>query len=178
MSTNTSIYIVLSKTGTLLSRAITLVTGDKFCHASISFDTTLKEMYTFGRKWGYLPFPGEYTIESTNHGTFKQFSNSEILIIKINTDTHKQYMLKRHLNNMYRHRNKYGFNYIGLILAGAGIRFKYKNRYYCSEFVRNVLVKYNIIDMPTNKIIRPIEFLDMQNIEIVYIGNLRNYAEL
>lgn len=44
-----SIYIVLTKTNTALSRVIGVVTSDPYTHASISMDKKLDSLYTFSR---------------------------------------------------------------------------------------------------------------------------------
>ena len=43
------IYIILTHTGTILSKIIKKYTKDEFSHVSISLDVDLKEMYSFGR---------------------------------------------------------------------------------------------------------------------------------
>ena len=43
------IYIILTFTGTALSRIIKLTTRVEFAHVSIALDEELKEMYSFGR---------------------------------------------------------------------------------------------------------------------------------
>ena len=43
------IYIVLTHTGTTLSKIIKTYTKDEFSHVSIALDNKLQEMYSFGR---------------------------------------------------------------------------------------------------------------------------------
>ena len=43
------IYIVLTYTGTFLSRIVNIYTGKKYSHVSISLDKNLEYMYSFGR---------------------------------------------------------------------------------------------------------------------------------
>ncbi len=50
------IYIVLTHTGTTLSKIIKTYTKDEFSHVSISLDLELKKMYSFGRLNPYNPF--------------------------------------------------------------------------------------------------------------------------
>ena len=50
-----SIYILLTKSDTVVSKAIHLVTADQYTHVSISFDKTLQPLYSFSRKYIYLP---------------------------------------------------------------------------------------------------------------------------
>ena len=74
------IYIVLSFTGTILSRIVKLYTRKEYSHVSISLDKDLKHMYSFGRLNPYNPFWGGFVQESPNYGTFKRFKNSKIKI--------------------------------------------------------------------------------------------------
>ena len=50
------IYIILTFTGTALSRIIKMATKVEFAHVSIALDEELNEMYSFGRINPYIPF--------------------------------------------------------------------------------------------------------------------------
>ena len=43
------IYIILTHTGTMLSKIIKKYTKDEFSHVSIALDKELNRMYSFGR---------------------------------------------------------------------------------------------------------------------------------
>ena len=81
------VYIVVSQTGTVLSRILKLATGAKYNHASVSFDDSLKTMYSFGRLNPYNPFFGGFVRESTRYGTFKRFYNTEAVVISLPVDS-------------------------------------------------------------------------------------------
>ena len=72
------IYIVLTHTGTVLSRIIKDYTQDEFSHVSISLDKELKEMYSFGRLNPYNPFWGGFVQEGINFGTFKRLEKQYV----------------------------------------------------------------------------------------------------
>ena len=57
------IYIVLTHSGTTLSKIIKGFTKDEFSHVSISLDKELNEMYSFGRLNPYNPFWGGFVHE-------------------------------------------------------------------------------------------------------------------
>ena len=61
---NKQLYIVISQTGTLLSRILKALTGAEYNHASISLSEDLEEMYSFGRRYPYNPFWGGFVMES------------------------------------------------------------------------------------------------------------------
>jgi len=64
------LYIVLTRTSTVLSRMIGFVTNDEFTHAAISFDEELNQMYSFGRKKVYNPFVGSFIKENIDEGIY------------------------------------------------------------------------------------------------------------
>ena len=65
------LYIVLTRTSTVISKLIQLFTKDEYTHASISLDRDLKNMYSFGRKVHYNPVFGGFTHEQINKGLYK-----------------------------------------------------------------------------------------------------------
>lgn len=80
------VYVVITQTGTVLSRILKLFTGAKYNHASVSFDDSMKTMYSFGRRNPYNPFWGGLVRESPEYGTFKRFHETEALIIALPID--------------------------------------------------------------------------------------------
>ena len=50
------VYIVLSQTGTVLSRILKLYTRSPYNHSSIALTEDLEVMYSFGRLNPYNPF--------------------------------------------------------------------------------------------------------------------------
>ncbi len=72
---------------------------------------------------------------------------------------------------------KYGYNYWGLYLAALRIPFRSNNRYYCSEFVKDILVRYNVDGADRlKKIVHPMSFLNLPETKIVYKGKLKDYV--
>lgn len=139
------IYVVMTQTGTFLSRLLKFLSKDVYNHASIALDDRLEEMYSFGRLNPYNPFVGGFVKESPHYGTFKRFSNTDAMIITLDV-TEKQYDgVKTMLSKMYEEREKYRYNYKGLFAAFFGKRIEELNRFYCSEFVKHVLVENGIV---------------------------------
>ena len=83
------IYIVLSQTGTMLSKALKFFTQAEFNHASISLSPKLDKMYSFGRLNPYNPFIGGFVEEGINKGTFKRFANTKAMVLEINVSIAK-----------------------------------------------------------------------------------------
>ena len=78
---------------------------------------------------------------------------------------------------MWKNRKKYKFNIIGLLAIGFKKEVKIRNYFYCAEFVKYLFEKANVnLNLP-KKMIRPENFKDMGNKELVYEGLLNKYKK-
>ena len=141
---NKQLYIVISQTGTLLSRILKQITGAEYNHASISLSRDLERMYSFGRRHPYNPFWGGFVIESPRTGTFKRFSETKVLVLSVSVTEEQHAELKEMLDVMWKRKRKYSYNYIGLCLAYFHVVWKQEGCYYCSEFVGELLTKVGL----------------------------------
>lgn len=171
------IYVVISQTGTLLSRVLKFITKAQYNHASLSLDRTLGTMYSFGRINPYNPVIGGFVMESPHWGTFKRFHGTKAVVLRVPVTEEQYCALQAHLAQMYHEKRKYHYNYLGLFLAGLSIAYQQKNYYYCSEFVRDTLDRFAIVDARQfEKIVKPENFLHVIGDNVVYSGNLQEYA--
>ncbi len=170
------IYIVVTQTGTVLSRLLKVITHAKYNHVSVSLDPTLNTMYSFGRRNPYNPFWGGFVMESPHYGTFRRFSETEAVVLCLPVSEEKKLQIESKLNEMYQNREKYRYNTIGLLLAAFRIRYRSKRSYYCSEFVRALLSEFDLMESYEIGVIpKPMEFLELNSGRVVYCGKLRLY---
>lgn len=169
------VYLVLTYTGTILSKIIKYYTKEEYAHVSISLDEDLEEMYSFGRLFPYIAFIGGFVHERINEGTFKRFKNTQAKICTIEV-TDEQYEKLRELIYTFKtNKGLYRFNTIGLAGVVLKKKIKRKNYFYCAEFVKYALEETGITeDLP--EIIRPQNFGEIKNIEICYKGRLKEYG--
>lgn len=169
------LYIVISQTGTLLSRLLKLITGAEYNHASLSVSADLEQMYSFGRLHPYNPFWGGFVMESPHKGTFKRFDNTKVVVIAVEINEERYIEICNYLQWMYLEKEKYHYNYLGLFLAAFHIKYAKSNCYYCSEFVKDILTKGKINGTDCLlAIVQPIHFLQIPHKEI-YCGILKEY---
>lgn len=172
------IYIVISQTGTILSRTLKLITKAEYNHASISLSSDLNTMYSFGRVNPYNPFIGGFVKESPYFGTFKRFSDTKVIVLSISISDEQYLSLQKKLNAMFLNKEHYHYNYLGLFLAGIHIHYRHKSRYYCSEFVKEMLINHGVPAAERlNPITKPIHFLELPNVTEIYCGRLTNYCD-
>lgn len=172
-----NIYIVVSQTGTLLSRILKLITGAEYNHVSLGLTEDLETMYSFGRKWAYNPFWGGMVKESLHHGTFKRFQKTEAVVLEVPVDPELYKEMTDYLERMYREKDHYHYNYLGLILAAIKIHYHPVNHYYCSSFVKDVLVHFKLIEPDEmTEIVQPIHFMELFEEKKIYSGRLQSFG--
>lgn len=171
------IYIVLTYSGTTLSKIIKNWTKDEFSHVSIALDEDLQEMYSFGRLHPYNALSGGFVHEKINEGTYKRFFRTKARIYSIEVEDQQFVDIRNTIYSMWEHRKKYKFNIVGLLAIGFKKEIKMHNYFYCAEFVKYVFEKAHVdLNLP-NEMIRPENFKDIENKELIYEGLLNKYKK-
>ena len=170
------IYIVLTQTYTTIARIIKSITKDNYSHASISLDIKCNNMYSFGRKYIYFPFYGIFLKEDLRKGLFIRNKNALIAIYEIKV-TKKQYNKIKDKIKEIELNNK-GYNIIGLLLAHFRIKL-HRRKYYCSEFVYEVLSNKEIeIYNKENTLFKPEELITNNRFVKIFEGKIRDYIAI
>lgn len=169
-----NVYIVLSQTGTLVSKIIRQYTRDPYNHASIAFDRSLGVMYSFGRKHRYNVLNNGFIEENFNRGLFAVFPNARCCILEIPVTDEQYKTMLESVDFFLRHRENYRYNVIGLFGYMVGIGLARKDHFFCSQFVSYILRKaafWNGIPELT----RPMDFLRISQKCIIFEGSIREY---
>ena len=175
---NRKVYIILSQTGTILSRILKCYTRAPYNHASIALSEDLEVMYSFGRLNPYNPFVGGFVQESAAFGTFKRFKNTRVMIIEADVTSEAYARLCTHIRGMLNTRTEYHYNYLGLLLAAVRIHRVKRNCYYCSEFVKAMAVQAGVEGAETiPAIVKPMHLLRVPH-RTVFEGKLLDYPLL
>lgn len=170
------VFIVLTQTGTILSRILKVITGAEYNHSSISLEEDLSYMYSFGRIFPYNPFIGGFVKEGKAIGTFKRFHNTDATVLSVTISDDKYNDMKLYLAEMYKRKGNYHYNYKALFLAIFGITFRKEKCYYCSEFVRDTLIQFDIVPKSyLPDIVKPIDFFKVPESKKIYTGKLKSY---
>lgn len=169
------IYLVFSKTGTLLSRLITVVTDSKYAHSSISLDENFTRMYSFGRKNPNNPLSGGFVEENIFDGVFKKFMDSKCLIYRVRVTQEQYDLIEEAVNEFLKDKDKYRYNLLGLLGVLFNMPFKRDNYYFCSQFVSEILIKSRVYEINKNpRLTKPCDLLYMDNVEVVYEGYIND----
>ncbi len=169
-----SIYIIISNSGSLVSKTLKYFTKEEYVHVTISIDKNLENAYSFGRKYTYIPLPGGL-INEYYERRCKHFSKSKIKVYELDI-TNKQYNdLKDDLKNNYiKYKSKYKYNVLGLLYIK---RKKVKHRkfhYCCSQFCGKILSENGILSFDKDySLLEPKDFFNLDN--VIYEGSTLDY---
>ncbi len=174
-----NLYLIISQTGSILSRIISRATGDRYAHISLSLEDDLSEMYSFGRVYAYTPLIGGFVRESLTFGTMKRFHRAQVIVLRIPVEDEKWKEIHEYISTMYKNRKMYHYSFRGAFKAWHGIPFHRENYYYCSEFIKETLEKFSLVDDDEyGEVVRPDEFLRLRRAEEIYRGRLCNCVRI
>lgn len=169
-----NLYIVLTNTNSILSKAIKLYTGDLYNHISISFEENLEKMYSFGRVYENIPFIGGFIVESKES---KLIKNSECAILRYEISDVEYYRINRKIKKFIIQKEKYKYNFMGLLAYSIKYELNRENAYFCSEFVTHVIKESGIKIIDKKPIFtKPSDYLEIGKFgEVIFVGKMKDY---
>ncbi len=173
------IFLVFSKTGTWLSKVIFALSNIKYAHVSISFDGSFTRMYSFGRINPDNPFSGGLVVENLYEGVYKKFPRCECLVYRVTVTGEQYLMIYRMVEEFLKKKDKYKYNFIGLIGVYFNFPIKRKNRYFCSQFVTELLIKSRVY-CGTNipELTRTSDLFSIENKVLMFEGYVSDFRRL
>lgn len=171
------IYIVLSQTGTLFSKAIKWHTKDPYNHASISFDQNLEAMYSFGRKRRYSMIDTGLIQENFNRGLFPYFPKACCCILEVPVTEAEYEAMYQLVAGFYNNKDNYRYNLIGVLTYTIGLGITRKDHFFCSQFVSYILSNMSCWKSDP-ALTKPMDFFQLPNNKIVFEGSIAEFKVL
>ena len=171
------VYVVVMHTGSVVSTVIKKATGDLYSHASISFDPSLTNMYSFGNKRiKGKAFANGFKKEDI-HNEFFSSRNIPYAMYMVPVTKEELVAMKKRLDYFVKNENKFSFDMIGLVKIFFGIADNPENRYFCSRFVMNVLNAGRPADPYTQEesLVKPQDLAETNFARYVMGGYLKDY---
>lgn len=167
------VYIVLTDTGTLLTKMIKQVTKQPLNHASIAFTKELDTAVSFGRKSVNNPFIGGFVKEDMKG---KLFAVATCAIYSCTVSEFEYEQMKQVVQQIEQQQQNYKYNFIGLFGVLLNKRIDRKRAFFCSEFVSTILNIGGIsIKNKPACLVKPGDFMDCKDFRLVYQGQLSSY---
>lgn len=168
-----NIYILLTRSQTILSRLVHLSTGDAYTHASIAWDDELTTLCSFARRHSSLPLPAGLVHEELCGGYYDlhRYMPCALLRLSVADETHR--LLRERIEEMFTDAARYRYSVAGLLCCRAGRELERDGRCFCSQFVAGMLEKCGAaaLDKPAS-LMRPEDLLHLPGIQIVHTGRL------
>ena len=173
-----TIYILLTRSGTLLSKLVYSVTGANYTHASLAFDEDLSCLYSSTRKNGYTMFPAGPSREYLDRGVFRLRPEAPCALYALEVSEEAYIRARRRANHMMAHGKLYRFNVLGLVLCAMHIRWQRRRHYFCSQFVSDVLEKSGALELPKDStLMHPNDYPLLPQLKCLYKGRLADLPQ-
>ena len=173
-----SIYILLTKSNTILSKMVYLITADTYTHASISFDKNFNFLYSSSRKNGKTIFPAGPCREYLLRGYYKKNSHIPCAVYELRVSDEVYEKAKHEVKRIICNADKYHFNIIGLVLCRLNIPYHRKYNFFCSQFVSEVLYRSRAISLPKDtSLMRPCDYMKLPELRLLFKGNIKSLTK-
>ena len=177
-TTMKTLYIFLTRSGTLLSNLVYRLTGAQYTHISLAFDEDLSTLYSSTRKNGYTMFPAGPSREYLNRGVFLMRENIPCALYALEVTDETYIRAKRRTQHMMHHGELYRFNSLGLLLCWTHIRWQRRRHYFCSQFVSEVLEKSGAMELPKDStLMHPNDYPLLPQLKCLYKGRLADLPQ-
>lgn len=168
-----NIYILLTRSSTMISRAIHYTTGDDFTHSSIAYDDDLYTLCSFGRKYPRLMFTAGLVSEGLEYGYYRLHANMPCALLGLSVSDEVYARIRNRVDRMRMQKDDYRYDVRGLIRCKLGKESNRPNRYFCSKFVSEVLGDSGALRLPKpTSLMRPQDFMDMPQLTVLYRGSI------
>jgi len=173
--TAVSIYVVLSRSSTVLSRTIRLATRDEYTHAALALDADLELMFSFGRRRASNPFVGCFKRERLDDDLYRGMDRLPGVVIEVPVSARQREVVGARVAEFLLDSHTYAYSAPGVVTGLLGRGSEDDRRFFCSEFVYHVLRDAGVCDLgiPRWKV-RPQTLLQVPG-TVVYRGDLKRY---
>jgi len=161
------IDILLTSYPDKTSKLMQLAIGCCFTHASIGMGDSTEIFYSLVTKGFRLEEPYK-------HPTFKgKEVPCRLYRLKVSAGVYEK--ISQTLEYHVGQSKEYKYSYIGLLLCILHISFKRENRYFCSQFVSEVLECARAAKLEKDSALYlPDDFMQVKELTLYYNGTLRN----
>lgn len=168
-----ALYLLLTRSGTLLSRTIAAMTCDTYTHVSIALEDDLEVFYSFARRQAVLPLPAGLTCESPTRGYWGRHPAIPCTLLALPVSEAAYARVARRIERMHAHADEYPYSLLGVLLCALGIPRDRGERYFCSQFVGELLAASGAVELPRDtSLLHPDDFLALPGTETLYTGTV------
>lgn len=173
------VYILLSDTGTHLSRLIKCYTKEPYNHASISFSPNLDILYSFGRKTPNNPLYGGFVKENVYFGTYRKFPETTCALYEIEITEKQKEDMERIIQVFEKNEAFFRYHLIGLFGVVLNEPINSESAYFCSKFVATIFKKAGVYLWEKEpSLLTPTDLSRSEKLKLIYEGRLYEYPPI
>jgi hypothetical protein len=179
MSEQKTIYIILTDTGSILSRMIRLYTRAELNHCSIAFDDQLGEVYSFGRKYPRNPFIGGFVRENIRgHLFISSHRPTNCAIFRCTLDIQSYNLIREQIHIIEADHEQYSYNIFGLFGVLLNIEVEPEKAFFCSQFISYLFenIGVRIVNKPPS-LVTPQDIARSTKLQPLFYGALNQYLK-
>lgn len=177
-----TIYLLLSRSRTLLSRAVYRLTGDAYTHISIAFDPGLETLCSMARYDARFPLPAGLVRESPGEGYFGSHPDVRCALLGLDVPDDIYDRARARLEAMLREQEATGksawrYSVLGLFACRMGIAWTRPGRMFCSQFVGTLLRESGALATEREpSLMRPQDFFALPGARLCFRGRMGELA--
>lgn len=166
------IYLMLTKTSSIVSRAIAARTKEEYVHASIIIDSCLTHGYSFSRRKIKNPFIGGFMKENYQEW-IEYFKNPQCRIYRLLITDEQYEEINCIIQDFYSNKEMYKYDCLGLVAQALKIDYQREYRYFCTRYVAYVLGKAGALYINKPDLhVRGSDFHKHEKLQLIYEGQL------
>lgn len=132
------VTILLTKYSDLFGRFISAISRDGYSHASISIDGKEEIFYSFNYKGFVIEKPKKRVPKTRKPGS---------ICIRMQVPESTYTIIQEEANRFLMNRERYAYSRLGVVLCLLRIPHKFKNQYFCSQFVAEILSHAGAVEL-------------------------------
>lgn len=176
------VYIILYAHTSTGSKTIRAVTKEPYSHASISFDSSMQNIFTFGNKMvqitdvRYKRSIGagrESFMNKDAMWTYPKETPYAIYVIFLPRDSIIK--MKTRVHEIFDHPDEYRFSIAGLIKYYLGLASESTTKMFCSQFVASLLATGGVELDRLPSLYSPYELKDIRNVTFVESNTIKHF---
>ncbi len=167
-----TLYLVLTRSESVVSRIIHLLTDADYTHISLAFDKELNCLYSSGRKNGKTMFPAGPCKESFSNDFYTSGSGKvpcRVYELPVSDEVYD--LARQEVNEILKNADEYHYNIIGLLLCRMQISLNREHHFFCSQFVSEVLDRSNALHLPkAASLMSPSDYMKLPELKCCFEG--------
>lgn len=167
------VYVLLVRSQTVLSKLIRLFTGDQYTHAAVAFDAELDSLCSFARKHAAMPLPAGLVHEALDAGYYDCHRYIPCALYALPMREENWTRVKARAEEMLRRSRSYRYSVRGLAMCRLGRAEVRPEKYFCSQFVGEVLEESGAVRLQKPPaLMRPQDLASLPEMKKLYQGRL------